>query len=127
MKILIDTHTFLWFINDHPNLSNNAAELLESDIDILLSIASLWEIAIKVNLKKLLLPDAYETFIPKQLTQNSIEVLPVTIEHLTVVAKLPLHHRDPFDRLLIAQAIAENIEIISADRKFDSYGINRRW
>lgn len=127
MKILIDTHAFLWFINDHPNLSNNAAELLESDIDILLSIASLWEIAIKVNLKKLTLPDAYETFIPKQLTLNSIEVLPVTIEHLTVVAKLPLHHRDPFDRLLIAQAIAENIEIISADRKFDSYGINRRW
>ncbi|MBC6479998.1 MAG: type II toxin-antitoxin system VapC family toxin [Hormoscilla sp. GM7CHS1pb] len=127
MKILIDTHAFLWFINDHPNLSNNAAELLESDIDILLSIASLWEIAIKVNLKKLTLPDAYETFIPKQLTLNSIEVLPVTIEHLTVVAKLPLHHRDPFDRLLIAQAIAENMEIISADPKFDSYGINRRW
>ncbi len=100
---------------------------MESDIDILLSIASLWEIAIKVNLKKLTLPDAYETFIPKQLTLNSIEVLPVIIEHLTVVAKLPLHHRDPFDRLLIAQAIAENMEIISADPKFDSYGINRRW
>ena len=127
MKILIDTHTFLWFINDSPNLSSNAAELLESDVDLLLSIACLWEIAIKVNLKKLTLPDAYETFIPQQITLNSLEILPVTLEHLTVVAKLPLHHRDPFDRLLIAQAIAEDIQIISADTKFDSYGINRRW
>jgi PIN domain nuclease of toxin-antitoxin system len=64
MKLLIDTHTFLWFIQDNPNLSDYAASLLESDADLLLSIASLWEIAIKVNLQKLTLPDAYETFIP---------------------------------------------------------------
>ena len=125
--ILIDTHVFLWFINDSRKLSRNAAEILESDIDLLLGIASLWEIAIKVNLKKLTLPDAYETFIPQQISLNSIEVLNVSIEHLAVVAKLPLHHRDPFDRLLIAQAIAENIAIISADNKFDMYGVNRLW
>jgi len=127
MKILLDTHTFLWFVNDSSELSNNANKLLESDVDLLLSVASLWEIAIKVNLKKLTLPDAYETFIRQQIALNSIEILPITLQHLTVVAKLPLHHRDPFDRLLIAQAIAEDIQIISADTKFDFYSVERRW
>jgi PIN domain nuclease of toxin-antitoxin system len=127
MKILLDTHTFLWFINDSSDLSSNAADLLESDVDLLLSIASLWEIAIKVNLKKLTLPDDYEWFIPEQIKLNSIEVLPVSLEHLTIVVKLPLHHRDPFDRLLIAQAIAEDVQVISADTKFDNYGVNRKW
>jgi PIN domain nuclease of toxin-antitoxin system len=127
MKLLIDTHTFLWFIHDDPNLSHHAAWLLESDADLLLSTASLWEISIKVNLQKLTLPDAYETFIPHQIQINSIEVLPITIEHLAVVVKLPLHHRDPFDRLLISQAIAEHISIISIDKKFDRYAVERLW
>ena len=127
MKILIDTHTFLWFINDSPELSNNAAELIESDIELVLSVASLWEIAIKVNLNKLTLPEDYKTFIPQQLTLNSIEILPVSLQHLSLVAKLPLHHRDPFDRLIIAQAIAEEIPVISIDRQFDHYDVDRRW
>jgi PIN domain nuclease of toxin-antitoxin system len=127
MTILLDTHTFLWFINDSPDLSSHVADFLESDVELLLSIASLWEIAIKVNLKKLTLPDDYERFIPQQLTVNNIEVLPITLEHLTLVSKLPLHHRDPFDRLLIAQAIAEDIQIVSADAKFDNYGVKRKW
>jgi PIN domain nuclease of toxin-antitoxin system len=127
MTILLDTHTFLWFINDSSELSRNATELLESDVDLLLSVASLWEIAIKVNLKKLTLPDAYEIFIPQQIALNSIQILPIALQHLTLVAKLPLHHRDPFDRLLIAQAIAEDIQIISKDTKFDFYSVERRW
>lgn len=127
MKLLIDTHTFLWFIQDNPNLSDYAASLLESDADLLLSIASLWEIAIKFNLQKLTLPDAYETFIPLQIQVNSIEILSIAIDHLAVAAKLPLHHRDPFDRLLISQAIAEQISIISIDQKFDSYTVDRLW
>jgi len=127
MKVLLDTHTFLWFVNDSPELSNNAAELLESDIDLLLSIASLWEIAIKVNLKKLSLPDDYERFIPQQMSLNEIELLPIALDHLNVVAKLPLHHRDPFDRMLIAQAIQEGIQIISVDTKFDDYEVERKW
>ncbi|MEO1636806.1 MAG: type II toxin-antitoxin system VapC family toxin [Cyanobacteria bacterium J06631_9] len=102
MRVLIDTHTFLWFVSDNPKLTPKALELLKSDVDLLLSTASLWEIAIKVNLKKLILPDAYNIFIPQQITINRIEILPVALEHLTVVAALPLHHRDPFDRLLIA-------------------------
>lgn len=127
MKILIDTHTFLWFINDSPELSSHAALLMESDTDLLLSTASLWEIAIKVNLNKLTLPDTYEAFIPQQIALNNIQILPIKLEHLAIVTKLPLHHRDPFDRLLISQALSEGILIISADKKFDDYQVNRQW
>lgn len=127
MRILLDTHTFLWFVNDSPELSNDAAELLESDVDLLLSTASLWEIAIKVSLKKLSLPDDYERFIPQQIALNDIEVLPIAIDHLNVVAKLPLHHRDPFDRMLIAQAMQERIQVVSADTKFDAHNVERKW
>jgi PIN domain nuclease of toxin-antitoxin system len=127
MKLLIDTHTFLWFIHDDPNLSNYAVSLLESEADLLLSTASLWEIAIKVNLQKLTLPDAFEIFIPQQLQANSIEILPIQVSHLAVAVKLPLHHRDPFDRLLISQSIAEQVSIVSIDKKFDCYTVNRLW
>ncbi|UIE37315.1 type II toxin-antitoxin system VapC family toxin [Leptodesmis sichuanensis] len=127
MKILLDTHTFLWFINDSPELSNAAADLLESDVDLLLSMASLWEIAIKVSLNKLTLPDDYERFIPQQITLNNIEILTITFEHLTVVSRLPFHHRDPFDRLLIAQSMSEKLQIVSADTKLDSYEVDRKW
>ncbi|WP_103668275.1 type II toxin-antitoxin system VapC family toxin [Pseudanabaena sp. BC1403] len=127
MKIILDTHTFLWFINDSTELSNSAAELIESDVDLWISIASLWEISIKVNLNKLDLPDDYEKFIPHQIAINNIEILPVNLQHLIVLTKLPLHHRDPFDRLLIAQAIAEEVPIISIDKKFDLYEVDRQW
>lgn len=127
MKILLDTHTFLWFINDSPELSSSAADLLESDVDLLLSTASLWEIAIKVSLNKLTLPDSYEQFIPQQITLNNIEILTITFEHLTVVSRLPFHHRDPFDRLLIAQSMSENLQIVSVDTQFDRYGVSRKW
>ena len=127
MKILLDTHTFLWFINDSPELSSSAADLLESDVDLLLSTASLWEIAIKVSLNKLTLPDSYEQFIPQQITLNNIEILTITFEHLTIVSRLPFHHRDPFDRLLIAQSMSENLQIVSTDTQFDRYGISRKW
>jgi PIN domain nuclease of toxin-antitoxin system len=99
------------------------ATLLESDIDILLSIASLWEIAIKTNLGKLELPNTYQEFISEQISLNSIEILPITIMHLDVVSKLPLHHRDPFDRLIISQAISEDIPIVSVDRNIHLYKI----
>jgi PIN domain nuclease of toxin-antitoxin system len=127
MKMLLDTCTFLWFVNDSPELSSNAANLLESDVDLLVSTASLWEIAIKVSLKKIILPDDYERFIPQQIALNNIEILDIRFKHLAIVSKLPFHHRDPFDRLLIAQVISENIQIISADTKFDSYDVDRRW
>src|ERR1051325_9773709 len=103
MKLLLDTHTFLWFIEDNPRLSTTAKNQLESDIDLLVSVGSLWEMAIKVNIGKLTLSQPFEVFIPEQLSRNAIEVLPITLEHLALVSALPLYHRDPFDRLLIAQ------------------------
>jgi PIN domain nuclease of toxin-antitoxin system len=127
MKFIIDTSTFLWFIHDSPQLSTDAKNLLESDNDILISIVSLWEIAIKVNIGKLTLPDNYENFIPEQLVLNDIEVLPIRMADLAIYATLPLHHRDPYDRLLIAQAMTDKVSIIGSDVAFDSYSINRIW
>lgn len=127
MKLLIDTHIFLWFINNSPQLSTDAKAIIESDVDVLLSIASAWEIAIKSSIGKLALPDSYDRFIPQQVKQNAIKILPIKMTHLAVVANLPLHHRDPFDRLLIAQAKVERVSIVSADVMFDNYGINRIW
>ena len=127
MRILLDTHTFLWFADDNLKLSDYAVEVMtSSDADLLLSTASLWEIAIKVNLKKLVISDRYEVFIPEQFALNSFKILPISFDHLKVVESLYLHHRDPFDRLLIAQSIQEKIPIISADARFDDYdGVKR--
>jgi PIN domain nuclease of toxin-antitoxin system len=127
MTYLLDTHTFLWFVNDDPLLSNSAKSLIESEVDLLLSVASLWEIAIKVSIGKLGLPESYEMFISKQIAINDIDILPIKLEHLAVVAKLGFHHRDPFDRLIIAQSMVESIGVISIDAAFDSYGVKREW
>jgi PIN domain nuclease of toxin-antitoxin system len=127
MKVLLDTHAFLWFVNDDPQLSLAAKTLMESDVDLFLSVASLWEISIKIGICKLELPDLFDVFIPAQLQINEIEVLSIELPHLAPLTSLPLHHRDPFDRLLIAQALVEGVSIVSADKVFDLYGVNRLW
>ena len=126
MRILIDTHIFPWFINNDLQLSLTAKILLESDVELLLSVVSLWEIAIKVSTGKMTLPKPFKIFIPEQLQQNEITVLPIETNHLTYVTTLPFHHRDPFDRLLITQSIVEGIPIVSVDSAFDPYKIDRR-
>jgi PIN domain nuclease of toxin-antitoxin system len=128
VSYLIDTHTFLWFILDDPQLSDVARIAIEeNDATVFLSIASVWEIAIKHSLGKLPLPEPFSAFIPVQLQQNAITLLGISVEHTARVAILALHHRDPFDRLLIAQSLVEKIPIISADSAFDAYGIQRIW
>ncbi len=127
MKLLLDTHSFLWFIEDSPRLSAKVKNLLESETDLLISAASLWEIAIKMSIGKLSLTQPFELFIPNQLASNAIEVLPIAVEHLALLSALPFHHRDPFDRLVIAQAIVEQLPVVSTDREFDPYGIKRLW
>jgi PIN domain nuclease of toxin-antitoxin system len=127
MKLLLDTHTFLWFIGDNPKLSAAAKKLLESDVELMISAASLWEIAIKVSIGKLTLTQPFQEFIPDQLTKNSVQLLPIGVAHLATVSTLPFHHRDPFDRLIAAQAIIEQLPIVSVDDKFDLYGVNRLW
>jgi PIN domain nuclease of toxin-antitoxin system len=128
VRLLLDTHTFLWFLADDPQLSPTARSLIEDGTnEILLSMASLWEIAIKVSLGKLTLGGAFATFIPDQLTLNAFGLLPIELAHVTAVAALPFHHRDPFDRLLVAQALVEPLPIISRDPALDAYGVTRKW
>jgi PIN domain nuclease of toxin-antitoxin system len=127
MQYLIDTHVFLWMIADDPQLSAFGKKIIESDADLLISIASIWEIAVKNNIGKLFLAEPFETFIPQQLACNRIEILPIRLQQLNLLITLPLQHRDPFDRLLICQAIAEQIPILSADEAFDRYSVERIW
>jgi PIN domain nuclease of toxin-antitoxin system len=127
MKLLLDTHTFLWFIDDNPLLSAKGKTLLEADNDLLLSIGSLWEIAIKLCLGKLTVAMPTEVLMTQQLTSNNIDVLSITVPQLVTVSTLPLHHRDPFDRLIIAQAMVEQLPIVSADPAFDAYPVERLW
>lgn len=128
MKYLLDTHAFLWAISDPAKLSSTARQEIENlQNELLISTASLWEIAIKFGLGKLRLSSAYETFIPQQLSLLGVTVVEASILHFAAVARLPHHHRDPFDRLIIAQSIVERTPVISIDDKFDNYGIQRVW
>jgi PIN domain nuclease of toxin-antitoxin system len=128
MKLLLDTHTFLWFIMGSPNLSDKARTLIEEPSnESLLSVASLWEMAIKVSLGKLTLSAPFGDLIPEQLSLNGIGLLNLSTAHAALLATLPFHHRDPFDRLLIAQAITEQMPVVGIDAAFDTYGITRLW
>ncbi|MBN3950084.1 MAG: type II toxin-antitoxin system VapC family toxin [Nostoc sp. NMS7] len=128
MILLLDTHTFIWYVTDNSRVSNQVLELMnDENNEILLSIASLWEIAIKQNLGKLSFNQPFEIFITQQLNLNDFRLLDIKISHVTVVATLALHHRDPFDRILIAQSVVENLPILSADKIFDAYPIRRIW
>jgi PIN domain nuclease of toxin-antitoxin system len=108
MNIILDTHAFLWFVDDNPRLSDTARALIEAeDTQPFLSMASLWEIAIKISVGKLRLKQPFETFIPEQLAMNGIGILNISLEHTAALVSLPFHHRDPFDRLLAVQARIE--------------------
>ncbi len=128
MRFLLDTHALLWFIGGDSRLSTRARAAIE-DINNtrLFSIACLWELGIKVSAGKLNLSQPFKEFVTGQLSINSIMLLDVEPDHINEVVALPYHHRDPFDRLLIAQAIVEQIPIVSVDSIFDSYPITRLW
>src|SRR5262245_57878951 len=105
MNLLLDTHSFLWFVTGSLNLSRQARTLIEDPANQpLLSVASLWEMAIKIGLGRLTVEPPFETFISRQLELNGFDLLPIQLRHVAAVITLPFHHRDPFDRLLIAQA-----------------------
>lgn len=124
MKLLLDTHTFLWFVNDNPKLSDHLKDLIEDTNNVsYLSIASLWEMSIKFNLGKLTLDPNYEEFVEREVTTSTVRLLNIELEHLRINSTLPFHHRDPFDRLIIAQSIAEEIPIVSVDFAFDKYSV----
>jgi PIN domain nuclease of toxin-antitoxin system len=124
MNLLLDTHTFLWFVNDDPRLSDRFKDLIENENNVsYLSIASLWEMSIKYNLGKLTLAPSYEEFVEKEIITSRINLLNLELEHIKINATLPFHHRDPFDRIIIAQSKAENIPVITVDSVFNEYSI----
>lgn len=128
MQALLDTHTFLWFIRDSPQLSVKAREIIEDTAnDVFLSIASPWETGIKVSAGKLTLDRPVDTFFEDFMQLSRVTMLPITLVHIARVSVLPFHHRDPFDRMLVAQSLTENIPLVSADAALDAYGITRLW
>lgn len=128
MTLLLDTHTFLWFCQDDPALSVAAKALIEDPANRKnLSVASCWEIAIKAGLGKLKLGEPSATYLPNALSRTGFDLLPISLVHATRVETLPLHHKDPFDRLLVAQAAIETMPIVSLDAVFDLYGVTRLW
>jgi PIN domain nuclease of toxin-antitoxin system len=128
VRVLIDTHVFIWYVQDSERLPRLIAALIsDGRNDILFSIASVWEMAIKQSTGKLNLGVPYASFIEEQMRLNNIELLPVRLNHLEVVTSLPFHHRDPFDRLLITQAMVEDIVLITADSVFSLYPVQRMW
>lgn len=125
---LLDTHTFLWMASEPDRLGSAArAQIDDASTELLLSIASVWEIAIKVSLGRLTLPGPVDRFVREQLMLTRISLLDVDVAHVAVVAELPWHHRDPFDRLLVAQASSGGLAVISRDAAFDAYQVERIW
>ncbi|KKI99601.1 type II toxin-antitoxin system VapC family toxin [Prochlorothrix hollandica] len=128
MAFLLDTHVFLWYLSNNPSLSQKAKEIVDTKSDLFFSVASLWEIVIKINVGKLQLDCSFESFLDHVSVMNA-EIIPIEIESLKIYLNLPLspEHRDPFDRILVAQAMDYSLDIVSRDEKFDSYPIQRVW
>lgn len=128
MRLLLDTHTFLWWVADAPQIPARARQAIaQPRNECLVSLASCWELAIKLSLGKIEISGTLERFMPSQLSANGFREMPIEIRHAARVARLPFHHRDPFDRLLVAQALEEDLTIVSADPVFRRYGVKRIW
>lgn len=126
MSFLLDTHALIWFLENDPRLPSIIRSQIETTPTIFISIVSLWEIAIKASIGKLSLSFPFNTIEPN-LTTAGITQLPITFKDLEIYLSLPLYHRDPFDRLLIAQAINYSLPFISQDTQMDNYPIQRLW
>ncbi len=127
MAFLLDTHTFMWFIEGDKSLPPKSRDIIK-DVNnkCFLSIGSIWELAIKYSIGKLRSKTTFSE-IGKLIVENDIELLSISMEHIAQVLILPFHHRDPFDRLIIAQGMVENLQIITRDKDFKSYGIEIFW
>jgi PIN domain nuclease of toxin-antitoxin system len=127
MRALLDTHTFLWAISDDPRLSRRAQQTFTGPNDLWVSVASIWEILIKVKAGKLPVPLPAGPYLVKKLGENRIEVLPIKLDHVLRIESLVVHHRDPFDRILIAQSLEEKLPIVTSDPWFDRYPVRVIW
>ena len=127
-RVLLDTHAFLWFVFGDPRLSERAQDvILDPKTEKILSVGSLWEIVIKTQLEKLRLGMSIEEFVEDHVIGRILTLLPIEPPHLLTYFELPLHHRDPFDRLLVAQALTMGFPVITGDPKFEPYGVDIVW
>jgi PIN domain nuclease of toxin-antitoxin system len=128
MRLLLDTHAFLWFVLDDAQLSAHASALIADPLnDVAISPASYWEITIKISLGKYQLHEPYQPFMEHEMAHNQFSILSIEPKHTAALTTLPFHHRDPFDRLLVAQAMVEQIPLVSYDPVLDAYPITRLW
>jgi PIN domain nuclease of toxin-antitoxin system len=128
VRLLLDTHTLLWFLLDDPRLPHLARQVIADGANrVEISPASYWEIAIKISLGKYELPEPYGSFMERELENNAIRILPILPRHTAALTDLPFFHRDPFDRLIIAQGMVEGIPVVSRDDQFDAYPVRRIW
>lgn len=128
MKLLLDTHAFLWLVTEAKTVSPRALTAYhDRRNDVLLSVVSAWEIQIKLQIGKIKLEDPLPIVIGTEQQRSNVRILPVNLEHVFELGKLPLHHRDPFDRLLVAQAIAENAKLVTADPDLPKYPVEILW
>ena len=128
MRVLLDTHVFLWWVLEDPRLSPLARETITNpDVDVLVSPVSAWEIAIKAADRRLDLPERSLTYVPSRMAANDFHELPITMDHCLRTAELPGIHRDPFDRLLVAQALAEDVPLVTGDPAITRYDVETIW
>jgi PIN domain nuclease of toxin-antitoxin system len=128
VRLLLDSHTLIWAVDEPSRLSTAATTAVQDPANaLLLSAATVWEIAIKVGLNKLNLTLPFRQWMNQAIADLGVSLLPITVEYADVQASLPNHHRDPFDRLLIAQALTEAVCVVSLDPAFDAYGVTRLW
>lgn len=128
MRVLVDTHAWLWWTAAVDRLGPAARNALEDpDTTVLVSMATSWEIAILLELKRIALDEPVEAYMARELGKAGVEVLPIAAHHLGRLVHLPRHHRDPFDRLLIAQALSEGVPFVTADRRAPAYGVEVLW
>jgi PIN domain nuclease of toxin-antitoxin system len=128
MRLLLDTHALIWFLADDRRLSRYANAVVSDPAnEVEVSVASLWEITVKSSLGKLEVDEPFEDVMPARLETNQIAVLPIRIPHLAALRHLPFHHKDPFDRLIVAQALAEGVPLVTADRALGAYGVDVVW
>ncbi len=127
MRNLLDTHTLIWFINGDKQLSKKAQKAIElNGAENFVSIASLWEMAIKVSLKRLDLKASFVQ-VGEQILQNNFQILPISLQDIVTLSSLPFHHRDPFDRMIIAQSLTNTLVLLSKDIVFDEYEVEKIW
>jgi PIN domain nuclease of toxin-antitoxin system len=128
MRLLLDSHSLLWSLENSPRLSARAAEAVQSaDNEVFVSYASLWEISIKISLRKLEVKMPWEETLDRFAETAASSLLAFSTAHLRQLITLPFHHRDPFDRMIVAQALSEGLTIVGSDEAFDAYGVQRVW